>query len=113
MGPIGGLLIDRLGSRRLILIGYIIMGFGFLLLSSVDSLWQFYGAFLVIALGTGLGGSLANLSLINNWFARRRSLALGAAMSGVHFGGFLVPLLALGMESHGFRWTSMGTGSLF
>ena len=31
-------------------------------------------------------------------------------MSGVHFGGFLVPLLALGMESHGFRWTSMGTG---
>ncbi|MDP7578616.1 MAG: MFS transporter [SAR202 cluster bacterium] len=110
LGPIEGFLIDRLGSRRLILIGYIIMGFGFLLLSRVDSLWQFYVVFLVITLGSGLGGWLANLSLINNWFARRRSLALAAAMSGVHFGGFLVPLLALGMESHGFRWTSMGTG---
>ena len=110
LGPFGGFLVDRLGSRRLILIGYIIIGFGFLLLSRVDSLWQFYGVFLVITLGSGLGGSLANFSLINNWFARRRSLALAAAMSGVHFGGFLVPLLALGMESHGFRWTSMGTG---
>ena len=110
LGPVVGFLIDRLGSRRLILIGYVIMGFGFLLLSRVESLWQFYGAFLLITLGSGLGGWLANLSLINNWFARRRSLALAAAMSGLHFGGFLVPLLALGMESHGFRWTSMGTG---
>ena len=76
LGPIGGFLVDRLGSRRLIFIGYIIMGFGFLLLSRVDSLWQFYGAFLVITLGSGLGGWLANLSLINNWFARRRSLEL-------------------------------------
>ena len=55
LGPIGGFLVDRLGSRRLILIGYIIIGFGFLLLSRVDSLWQFYGVFLVITLGSGLG----------------------------------------------------------
>lgn len=110
LGPIEGFLIDRFGSRRLIFIGYVIMAFGFLMLSRVDSLWQFYVVFLVITLGSGLGGWLANLSLVNNWFVRRRGFALAVATSGVHLGGFLVPILAFGMEIHGFRWTSMGTG---
>jgi MFS family permease len=31
-------------------------------------------------------------------------------MSGVHLGGFLVPVLALGIDSHGFRWATLGIG---
>jgi MFS family permease len=113
LGPIEGYLIDRFGSRRLVLIGYIIMGIGFLMFSRVDALWQFYVAFLVITLGGGLGGWLANISLINNWFVRRRSFAMAAAMSGVHLGGFLVPVLAFGIDSHGFRWVTLGIGVFF
>ena len=110
LGPIEGILIDRFGSRRLIIIGYLIMGVGFILFSRVTSLWQFYGAFLIITLGGGLGGWLASIALINNWFIRRRSFAMASAMSGVHLGGFLVPVLALGIDSHGFRWTTLGIG---
>ena len=113
LGPIEGFLIDRFGSRRLVLIGYIIMGIGFLMFSRVDALWQFYVAFLVITLGGGLGGWLANIALINNWFDRRRSFAMAAAMSGVHVGGFLVPILAFGIDSHGFRWATLGIGVFF
>ena len=110
LGPIEGFLIDRFGCRRLILIGYIIMGIGFLMFSRVNALWEFYLAFMVITLGGGLGGWLANISLINNWFDRRRSFAMAAAMSGVHLGGFLVPVLAFGIDSHGFRWATLGIG---
>ena len=110
IGPIEGYLIDRLGNRRMILVGYTIMGIGFLMYSQVQSLWQFYLAFIVISLGSGLGGWLAVISVINNWFIRKRSIAMATAMSGVHFGGFLVPVLALGLETHGFRVTTMGIG---
>ncbi len=87
LGPIEGWLIDRLGNRRMILIGYVIMGVGFILFSQVDSLWEFYAVFMLITLGSGLGGWLAMISMVNNWFIRRRSLAIAAAMSGVHVGG--------------------------
>ena len=110
IGPIEGFLIDRVGNRRMVLIGYTIMGIGFILFSLVQNLWHFYVAFIVITLGSGLGGWLAMMSLVNNWFVRNRSFALATAMSGVHFGGFLVFPLALGIESHGFRVTTFGIG---
>ena len=110
IGPIEGFLIDRFGIRRMILIGYTTMGLGFLILSQVESLWQFYLGFIVVTLGSGLGGWLAIISMVNNWFSRRRSFAMATAMSGIHLGGFLVPVLALGIESHGFRMTTLGIG---
>ncbi len=110
LGPIEGWLIDRLGNRRMILIGYIVMAAGFIMFAGVNSLWQFYIAFMVITLGSGLGGWLAMISMVNNWFVRRRSLAIAAAMSGIHLGGFMLWPLAYGVDNHGFRWTTFGIG---
>ena len=69
-------------------------------------------AFIVISLGAGLGGWLAMISAVTNWFIRHRALALSIAMSGTHFGGFLVPILALGIESYGFEKVALGIGVL-
>ena len=110
LGPIEGWLVDQIGNRLMVQIGYTIMGVGFILFSQVNALWQFYAVFLIIMLGAGLGGWLALVSLVNNWFVRRRSFAMGAATSGVHLGGGLVPVLAYGIESHGFRITTFGIG---
>ena len=110
IGPVEGFLIDRLGVRRMVLIGYSVMGFGFVMLSQIHSVWQFYVSFIIITLGSGLGGWLAMMSLVNNWFVRRRSFAIATATSGVHLGGFLIPVLALGIETHGFRVTTLGIG---
>ena len=110
LGPAEGWLVDRLGTKRMLLIGYTMIGIGFVLLSRVTNLWQLYGAFFLIALGSGLGSWLAVMAMINNWFIRRRAFAMATAMSGIHLGGFLVPVLALGIDSHGFRMTSLGIG---
>jgi len=110
LGPIEGWLIDRLGNRRMILIGYIVMAVGFIMFAGVNSLWQFYAAFMVVTLGSGLGGWLAMISMVNNWFVRKRSLAIAAAMSGIHIGGFMLWPLAYGVDNHGFRWTTLGIG---
>ena len=110
LGPIEGWLIDRLGNRRMVLIGYIVMAGGFLMFSQVNSLWQFYVAFMVVTLGSGLGGWLAMISMVNNWFVRRRSLAIATSMSGIHVGAYMLPVLAFGVDHHGFRWTTAGIG---
>ena len=122
IGPIEGWLIDKVGNRRMILFGYLLMAFGFLMFSQVGNnafwdigvfrlesgVWQFYIAFITISLGSGVGGWLAIMALLNNWFVRQRSLAIATSMSGIHLGGLLVPVLALGIELYGFRWTTFG-----
>ena len=112
IGPFEGMLVDRVGIRKMVFIGYSIMGFGFILLSRIDHLWQFYGAFAIVTIGAGLGGWLAMITLVNNWFIRKRSIALATALSGVHIGGLLIPLLAFGMASQGFRNTTLFIGLL-
>ena len=112
LGPLEGLLIDKLGSRRMILIGYSIMALGFILFSRISNLWQFYVVFAFITLGSGLGGWLAVISLLNNWFVKSRSIAMAGAMSGIHIAGFLLPLFAIAMESVGFRITTFSVAIL-
>ena len=55
-GPLGGYLIDRVGSRRMVLIGLLIAGGGFLFYGRVQkplavSTWRF----LIVSTGTGVG----------------------------------------------------------
>jgi len=76
LGPLEGLLIDRLGPRRMVIIGLTILGVGFLMFSRVQELWQFYAAFLTMSLGTGLGTWLPMMTVLNSWFVRRRATAI-------------------------------------
>ena len=95
LGPLEGYLIDRFGTRRMILVGMVIMGFGWLFFSQVNGLIMFYIAYLIIALGQGLGSWLALNTMLNNWFNRRRSFAIGIANAIARLGSLiLVPLLA-------------------
>ncbi len=110
LGPLEGFMVDRLGTRKMVVVGYLIMGLGFVFFSQIESVWQFYAAYLTISLGSGIGGWIAFVTLINNWFARRRALAMSVAVSGIQFGGFLVPMMAWGIENEGFRLTSLVIG---
>lgn len=110
MGPVEGILVDKIGTRRMVLIGFAIIGVGYLLFSQVQNVWQFYAAFFIISLGGGLGGYLAVTTLVNNWFHRRRGTAMSLAITGIQLGGMLLPVLALGIELHGLRVVCFGIG---
>ena len=128
LGPIEGVLVDRVGTRRMVLIGYTMMGLGFIWLSQIDALGRlgifsvlpisslderllhFYGSYMFVSLGTGLGGWLALIAMVNNWFIRRRSFAMAGAMSGIHLGGLLVPALALAIEWFDLSGAALGIG---
>ena len=95
LGPIEGYLIDKFGTRRMVFIGLLIMGLGWLLFSRVSHLLIFYAAYLVIALGQGVGSWLALNAMLNNWFVRRRSFAMGLSNAVSRMGSLiLVPVLA-------------------
>ena len=99
MGPVEGYLTDRLGARRMIFIGLMILGVGFLIFAGVQSLWMFYVAFLVMALGQGLGSWLPLMTTINNWFSRRRATAMGWSNVGGRLGALLlVPAIAWAID---------------
>ena len=81
MGPVEGYLADKLGTRRMVLIGLVVLVGAFALFSQVNSLWVFYLAFIFMSLGQGLGGWIPLMTMLNHWFSRRRGTAMGISMS--------------------------------
>jgi MFS family permease len=113
LGPLLGWIIDRFGPHGLIRAGVLLIGAGFMLLSGIDSLAAFYGAFVVIALGSSFCGFFPlNVSVIY-WFERRRTRALSIIGLGAAFGGIAVPLVAWSLTAFGWRATAFGSGLLF
>ncbi len=98
MGPIAGWGVDKLGPRKMVVIGLVVFGLGFLLFSRTANLWMFYLAFVVVSLGAGLGSWLPANTALNNWFRVRRSTAMSIPMLGFGIGGVvIVPLMAWAM----------------
>jgi len=112
IGPALGWIIDRFGTPLVIRTGVILLGIGFMLMSRVESLAAFYGAFVVIALGSSMCGFMPlNISLIY-WFEKKRARALSTLGFGLALGGVAVPLVAWCIAAYGWRPTAFGSGVL-
>ncbi len=111
LGPVGGYLVDRFGPRRMMIIGSTMMGAGFILMSQIGSLLEFYVVFiLVISVGMSIGIRVPALVAPANWFVRRRGLALGITISGGGLGGILIPALGWLVDSFGWRTAAVIAG---
>jgi OFA family oxalate/formate antiporter-like MFS transporter len=77
-----GILVDRYGLRKLILGGVILTTSGFFMLSSVNSLGVFYGAYAVIGFGRSFVGSNIMIASVVNWFNLKSGIASAIALSG-------------------------------
>ena len=112
LGPILGWLVDRVGSQSIVRLGVILFGIGFMLLSRIDSLAGFYGAFVVIALGASMFSNfLVSVSIIQ-WFEKRRTRALSALQFGGAIGGLFVFVVAWSIQTYGWRPTALCSGVL-
>ncbi|MFC2051909.1 MFS transporter [Chloroflexota bacterium] len=110
LGPVAGLLVDRVGPRKLMLCGWSAVGLGFLLMSQVSSLWAFYGTFLIIAAGLSFGQFVVTTTAIAHWFAKKRSRAMTLIYVGMGASGLLAPLLALSISQFGWRMSLVMIG---
>jgi len=104
-GPLVGHAVDRFGARTMLLLGGVVAGLGFLLLS----LSQNYVTFLliyvgIVSVGFNAGFNNALSTAINSWFIRRRGMAMSVVSSGISLGGAVVtPLIALIIFHQGWR----------
>jgi|CXWL01.1.fsa_nt_gi sugar phosphate permease len=110
LGPVLGWLLDRYGPRRFIRAGVVIFGAGLIWLSQIETLAAFYGAFIVIALGTSLCGFFPLNVAIIQWFEKKRARAISMLSFGLAVGGIFVPVVAWSLQAFGWRATALASG---
>ena len=113
-GPIIGWLVDKFGPRKLAIIGAVIFGVGFLLMSVVTSIsigpihisalivfiFLYAG---VMSVGRNTGFGHAAMAAINAWFIKKRSRAFSLYSLGAGGSGATVFALAWAVNSFGWR----------
>ena len=104
-GPIAGWLVDRFGPRALLFVGATMTGGGFLLLGQTRSIWAFALVYLgVVTIGSNIGFSYSMAALINNWFYRRKALAMSCFQSlDSVVPAMLVPVVAISIATWGLE----------
>jgi sugar phosphate permease len=104
--PIAGRLIDRLGTRTVLIPSTIAFGLGLAAIPLVVSeLWHFAAMFIFIATAGVAANTMAYLRTISAWFNKRRGLAIGLSISGIGLGYAYVPVLVQTMISN-YGWRS-------
>jgi OFA family oxalate/formate antiporter-like MFS transporter len=105
LSPLAGFLVDRIGPRKMMLAGWTVVGLGFLLMSRINSLFSFYGSFIIIATGFSFGSFVVMNTAVAHWFREKRSRALTFIYVGFGVSGTLVPLAAMSIDKFGWRTT--------
>ncbi|KAI8610879.1 major facilitator superfamily domain-containing protein [Chytriomyces sp. MP71] len=112
-GILSGRLAEKFGYRPMIFIGTVIMSLGLILASYATKTWH-----LMVTQGFlfGLGSSLAYfpaVSVPSQWFAKKRGIATGIAVSGSGIGGLLMSqIIQKLIPTIGVQWTLRASGIL-
>lgn len=121
LGPLEGLLIQRLGTRRVVFIGMIMLGSAMVMFSRIQELWQLYATFFLMSMGSALCTWLPIMTLVNHWFVRHKARAMSLVLEGAALGAIVSPVLlawAIGgsdpavSERFGWRNSAMFLGFL-
>lgn len=110
LGPLQGWLVDKYGPRLILIIGTLIFGCGFFVFSQVNSITTYFVAFILIALGSSLGGFATLMVSIVSWFDLHRAKAIAWSQLGFSFGGLCVPFVMMGLEAFGWRDMALYSG---
>ena len=116
LSPVVGMLVDRVGPRRVILGGTFVLGGACILASRVESLWSLYLITGVLAAaGVCAVSWVPSGVLIARWFADRRGSVMGLAFSGMGAGVLVMgPLAQWLIAGYGWRaaYVVLGAGTL-
>jgi MFS family permease len=114
-GPLSGYCIDRFGPRPVMVIATLLAGVGYMLFSQVNS----YAALLIVYMGVislsyQAGFMDATMAVANNWFIRKRALAMSFTSGSIALGGMIfTPLFAFAVHNWGWRTACFAAGMAF
>jgi len=112
--PVAGQLVDRYGARKVLLPSIVALGLGTMAFSQMTADPRaFYLIFFVTAvLGSATLPITWTKAIVNN-FDVHRGLALGIALTGTGFYGFIAsPSIQAMINAFGWRWAYVGVGAL-
>jgi MFS transporter, OFA family, oxalate/formate antiporter len=105
--PLVGALVDRLGPRRLLVLGGSLLFAGLVGSALISALWQnvlLYG--IIMTIGANCLGLVVFVPLLSRHFVRRRGLAISIVQSANGFGrATSAPLVQLSISTIGWRET--------
>ncbi|MFC1937156.1 MFS transporter [Chloroflexota bacterium] len=103
-----GYLVDKLGPRRVVPLGAIVLALGLLGLSQTKQIWHLYLFFGIVA-GFGISalGNASLIPVISNWFIRKRGAAIGIYFAGVAGAPAIAPLVEYIISWVGWRQAYM------
>jgi MFS family permease len=111
--PIAGRLIDRFGSRTMLMAGATLAGAGYILLGLfANNFWSFFLIYtVVLSTGFSAGFFSAIMASYNTWFRRYRGIVFGTLHASIRAGGFaLVPLVSLMVLNLGWEKAAVISG---
>jgi MFS family permease len=91
--PLGGLMLDRFGARRLLMLGCVVLASAYFAYSRLEGLMQMYAIHVAFALTLLTSGTMVVIVLVSSWFVEKRGLAIGIALLGTSAGSFILPPL--------------------
>ncbi|HLH78282.1 MAG TPA: MFS transporter [Candidatus Binataceae bacterium] len=93
LSPVAGWLVDRIGARRVMSIGLVVFGTGYIGAARTHSLWPMVAMWGLAGAGGAATGRVPIMVLMVEWFKERAGSAAGIAGAGVSFGMMLAPPL--------------------
>ncbi len=106
VAPMAGGLVDKIGPRRTMVLGVMLLASGLALSGYGSEPWHFYLSYGVLS-GTGLclAAMVPFTVIIGNWFERRRGLAFSLLFLGGGIAMAFYPVIAFLIDGVGWRGT--------
>lgn len=110
--PMIGMLVDRLGPRRLVMLGGCVLSIGLIASSHVTQLWHIVALYgVVMTLGANCLGLVVFVPLLSRHFVRNRGMAVSVVQSANGFArAFSAPAATLMISGLGWRGAYLWQG---
>jgi MFS family permease len=95
LAPLLGVVMDRIGVKRLMMLGGVVLALAYFSYGRVQNLSGLYGVHALLGVGVALSGLVPAARLIGRWFNAKRGTAMGIALAGSSLASFVFPPLAV------------------
>ena len=104
-GPLIGWIADRVNPKKMMMVGAIVTGLAYLVLSRATNFWEILAINGLFGICVGASTVIPCSIVIASWFTARRGLAMGIAFAGGTLGGAVMTIVAnYAIASGGWRF---------